>query len=94
VPVSTVQDIASSRSLNIDGEANADARAQASFRLAKADVLWWLAKAPNVSQAGISYTFTDKDRLNLKHQALAIYDDCGEESPEGSFTFGYKGEYL
>lgn len=93
VPVLTIQDIAESRGLNINDEASMEARSQTGYRLAKADVLWWLSKAPNVSQSGVSYAFTDKDRLNMRRQASAIYKDCGEELPEGS-TFGYKGEYL
>ncbi|MDL2310127.1 hypothetical protein LJC39_03310 [Parabacteroides sp. OttesenSCG-928-B22] len=92
VPLCAIQDIAETRGLDVESDASLEIRAQASFRLAKADVLLWLSKAPNISQAGISYNFTDADRLNFRRQASAIYQDCGESLPGSSY--GYKGERL
>lgn len=92
IPMCTIQDIAESRGLTLESDASMEVRAQPGFRLAKADLLLWLSKAPNVSQAGISYNFTDNDRLNFRRQASAIYQDCGETLPGASY--GYKGERL
>ncbi len=94
IPLSTLQDTAEARGLNLKEEASLEVRAQKSFRLAKADLLFWMSTAPNVSQAGISYNFTDNDRLNFKRQASTIYKDCGEELPGSSISYGYKGERL
>lgn len=92
IPQCTLQDIAENRGLDTGKEATPDVRRSNELRLAKADVMYWLSKAPNVSQAGISYNFSDSDRLNFKRQANAIYRECGEKLPESSF--GYKGERL
>ncbi len=92
IPLCTIQDIAESRGLSLDLEASLQVRVQPNFRLAKADLLQWLSEAPNVTQAGISYNFTDNDRLNFRRQAVAIYKDCGEALPGASY--GYKGELL
>lgn len=92
IPQCTLQDIAENRGLEPGKDVTPDVRRSNEFRLAKADVMYWLSKAPNVSQAGISYNFSDSDRLNFKRQANAIYRECGEKLPESSF--GYKGERL
>ncbi len=92
IPAYTLQDIATARGLNLENDANLEVRATSGFRLAKADVLMWLSGAPDVSQAGISYSFTDNDRLNFRRQASAIYKDCGEALSGASY--GYKGERL
>lgn len=91
IPLNTLKDIAENRELKPDDEANQDARKSKEYRLAKADVLTWLSQAPNVSQVGISYNFSDTDRLNFRQQATAIYKDCGE-TPKS--IFGYKGSRL
>lgn len=92
IPQCTLQDIAESRGFSLESEVTLELRSQRNFRLSKADVLLWLSKAPNISQAGISYNFTDNDRLNFRRQASAIYQDCGETMPGASY--GYKGERL
>lgn len=94
IPHYTLQDITEFRGLNLDSEMNIDIRKQVSFRLAQSDVLIWLSKAPNVSQAGISYTFTDEDRKRLRAEAEAISEDCGIETLPSSVVYGYKGENL
>ncbi|MDR0657690.1 MAG: hypothetical protein LBG18_01925 [Mediterranea sp.] len=93
IPLCTLQDVAEQRGINIESEATLEVRANNNFRLAKADVLFWLADAPDVSQAGISYNFTDTQRNNFRRQATEIYSDCGEPLPAGSAdSSGYVGE--
>lgn len=89
IPLNTLKDIAENRELKPDGEANQDARKSKEYRLAKADVLMWLSdKAPNVSQAGISYNFSEADKKNLKNEANTLYKECGEKPKS---IYGYKG---
>lgn len=91
VPLHTIQDIADARGLNMEAVADIETRKKDAFRLAKADVLKWLSQAPNVSQSGVSYSFTESERKSLRRQADDIYQDCGEV--DSSLTsFGYKGE--
>lgn len=91
IPQLTIQEIAETRGLTISVEATADERKKDAYRLAKADLFKWLSKAPNVSQAGITYSFSEAERRRMESQANSIYKDCGEV--DGSLTtFGYMGE--
>jgi hypothetical protein len=92
IPLNTLQDIAEERGIDIGGDVTLAVKASGAFQLAKADVFYWLSIAPNVSQAGISYTFSDSDRLNFKRRANAIYRRNGEVLPVKSF--GYKGKRI
>jgi hypothetical protein len=92
IPLCTIQDITEQRGINIESGSTIEVRATRGFRLAKADVLLWLSNAPNISQAGISYNFTDEDRRNFRRQATEIYEDCGEELPSAVDSLGYVGE--
>lgn len=91
VPLNTLKDIAESRELKPDEAASKEVRQSNEYRLAKADVLAWLAQAPNVSQAGVSYNFSDTDRLNFRQQAALLYKECGEKPKS---IYGYKGSRL
>lgn len=96
IPLGELDTIALSRGLDTDGEADRETLHSTGYRLATADVLIWLSEAPNVSQDGISYSFTDEQRKRFKARALAIMEACGEadEAKLGGVNFGYKGELL
>ena len=92
ISANSLTEIAENRGLSIDSEVTADVRGERGFMLAKADVLRWLSVAPNVSQSGVSYSFTAEERRLLKQQADDVYSDLGEDITDGSY--GYKGEDL
>lgn len=94
VPSLTLQDIAESRGLVLTDEVTTEMRGGKSLRLAKADVYKWLSTAPNISQSGITYTFTDAEKRMFRDQADDIYTDLNELNPSGSGRYGYKGESL
>jgi len=79
ISANSLTEIAENRGLVIDSEVTADIRGERGFMLAKADVLRWLSIAPNVSQSGVSYSFTAEERRQLKKQADDIYSDLGED---------------
>lgn len=68
------------------------------YQLARADVLMLLSLAPNVTQEGISYSFSDAQRADLAAQARQIYrrylptDD--PLYPKGKPRYGYAGSLL
>jgi hypothetical protein len=65
------------------------------YKLAKADILMWVASAPNVTQEGISYGLLATDRAELRAQAKAIYAELGEAIPEANKPkYGYQGDRL
>lgn len=89
---SAVAGIARGRRLSLDDEATAELMSSTGYRLAVADVLRWLSEAPDVSQGGQSYSFTDSQRTDMKLRADKIYSELAAGSP--SSIYGYKGSRL
>ncbi len=80
------------------GEAlTADIINGAAYNLVKADVFVWLSDAPDISQGGQTYGFTDEQRVRLRNEAYAIYREYGKDM-DGISTptplYGHKGSRL
>lgn len=84
---------ARSRGLDPEAEATKEMLGSKGYRLAKADVLMMLADAPDVTQEGISYSFTDEQRDSFRMSASIIYNESGE-GERGHAVYGYKGDRL
>ena len=83
VPLRTLVETAEKRGLDLDGEATAEVLKGKAYNLARADLFLWLSFAPDISQGGQSFSFTDKQRTRLRNQAEALY---AEFEPDGSAT--------
>ena len=94
VPFGELQSVAIIRGLNLDADADAALLRGNSFKLASADILTWVAEAPNVSQEGISYSFNEEQRKRLRARAAALYAEAGEAESGTGVTYGYKGSVL
>lgn len=97
IPERTVETAALRRGLSVTGEPTAETVASRAFRLCEADLCMWLYYAPNVSQGGQSYSFTDAQREMYRQRAKAIYKALGEDDSESSTSgvkYGYKGQWL
>ena len=94
VPLRTFNEIAAGRGLDLKGDTSLEVLRSKGYRLAKADVLMWLADAPNISQGGQSYTFSEEQRANFRRRADAIYAECEEDASLSKPKFGYKGKNL
>lgn len=94
VPPHTINGIAAVRGLTLTDNATGETLGGKQFRLAKADVLMWLSKAPDISQGGQSYSFTDEQRANLRREANGLYTECDEDKTAILPKFGYKGTRL
>ena len=68
-------------------------RRSAAFKRATANVWLWLSEAPNVTQDGISYSFSDGERNRMRAKGEALLAEIGD-SDEVDVEFGYKGEDL
>lgn len=90
----TLAEISESRGINLLSNINADDFKSKSYRLAKADLLYWLSFAPNVSQGGQSFSFSEEQRKAMKIEANAIYSELEPEKNAVMPTFGYKGDKL
>ena len=95
VPLRTLVETAEKRGLDLDGEATAEVLKGKAYNLARADLFLWLSFAPDISQGGQSFSFTDEQRTRLRNQAKALY---AEFEPDRSASqkpiYGYKGSRL
>lgn len=96
LPLPVIGTVAVKRGLSLIDEATPEEIKGSPYRLAKADLLAWLALAPNVSQGGQSFTFNEDERKHLRALAQALYEECGEDqqSAEMRPRYGYKGSRL
>lgn len=94
VPPHTLNGIAEVRGLALADTATRETLESKPFKLAKADVLMWLSIAPNVSQGGQSYSFSEEQRKNLRTEANGLYTECDEDKAAILPKFGYKGTRL
>ena len=96
IPMRTIEAISLKRGVDLDAVTTSDGVSSGAYRLALADLYVWLFFAPDVAQGGQSYSFTNAQRDWWKRQALAIYDELGDEddlSALGS-QYGYMGHKL
>lgn len=94
VPLRTLVEIAERRGLSLTSEATQAVLRGKDYKLATADLLLWLSLAPNISQGGQSYSFTDEQRQQFRNRANALFDEFGEETSSVQPTYGYKGSRL
>lgn len=95
VPLRTLDEVAERRGVSLADEATKEKLQSREYNLAKADLLLWLSFAPNVSQGGQSYSFSEEQRKQFKNTAYSLYNDFGEdETDKPKATFGYKGSRL
>jgi hypothetical protein len=74
----------------IDTEATTEVRKSKNFKRAQAKVYEFLADAPNVSQGGISFGFTDDERRRFRLKAGNLLDEVGDNNNSG-IEYGYMG---
>lgn len=95
VPLRTLTGIAQRRGLSLEAEATQAVTTGAAYNLSVADALIWLSYAPDVSQGGQSYSFSEDQRVRLRNRANTLYkefgaDGAGTQKP----IYGYKGSRL
>lgn len=93
IPLRTLNEVAERRGLDLDETATIEMIQSRGYNLAYADLLMWLSFAPQVTQGGQSYSFTDDQRMRMRNRASDIYEDY-EESNTGKGRYGYKGSRL
>ena len=94
IPLRTFVETAELRGLALAESATQEVMIGKAYKLAKADLLLWLSLAPNITQGGQSFSFTDEERVQFRNQAKALYDECGEVSTASKPIYGYKGSRL
>ena len=94
VPLRTLVETAERRGISLDSEATQEVMEGREYRLAKADLLLWLSLAPNITQGGQSFSFTDEQRRQMRNEAQALYDELEDETAVAKPIYGYKGNRL
>ena len=90
----TLLGIAEECGLEADAELCPDQRRTPEFKRAKAHVYLFLTTAPNLSQNGISFSFTSEERKRFKAMAHSLLSEIGDDvSMLGpGVRYGYRGE--
>ena len=91
IPAPVIENIMDAAGLGSDTETSAEVRQSEPFRRATAGVYQYLAEAPNVSQAGISYSFSEDERTRFAQRASNILAELGSDQ-ETEVEVGYFGE--
>lgn len=97
LPLRVLEEASVRRGLDLMEDATAAVLTSAAYNLAAADVLVWLAAAPDVSQGGQSYSFTDEQRSRLLSRAQALLAKYAADTDAATSTgvvYGYKGSRL
>lgn len=96
IPLRTITTVADKRGVKLTAEATQEVLKGKAFNLATADLLLWLSLAPDVSQGGQNYSFTDEQRKQFRTRANRLYDEYEAEDETGASTtiYGYKGDRL
>ncbi len=94
IPLRTIYEVAQRRGVVLDEECTFEIIRSNAYNLAYADLLMWLSFAPQISQGGQSYSFTDEQRLDFRDRANELYVEYDEEDKAPKARFGYKGSRL
>lgn len=96
IPLRTIEEIAERRGLSLNETANQVLLSGRNYNLALADLLLWLSRAPDISQGGQSFSFTDEQRKDFREGARALLRRFGDsvEAEENKPVYGYKGNRL
>lgn len=90
LPTPTAIAIALESGLDYQQQATQEVISSKAYKHAKAKVLQWLAGAPNVTEAGATYSFTDAERADFRKQATLLLADANADNL--TQPVGYVGE--
>ena len=91
IPAATIENIIEEAGLDAEADITKEMRASDQFKKAKALTYAFLSEAPNITQGGISYTFSEVERSRFQKKSSNLLAELGED--EGSdIPCGYIGE--
>lgn len=92
IPSATLQDIAEGCGLQADAELTPEVRSRKEMKRATARVYIYLITAPNISQNGVSFSFTAEERKQFKTLAKTLLNEIGDDTSAIGGKYGYVGE--
>lgn len=94
IPANIILEAGIKYGLDIEADATPETLKSKEYKLAKADMYKYLAGAPNISQNGISFSFTEDQRSMFLNLSSSIRKEVGVEDKESGQGYGYMGEDL
>lgn len=95
IPENVILEAGIKNGIEVNLEADKEVIESRGYKLAKADIYTFLAGAPNVSQNGISFSFSEDQREFFLSVASSIRKEEGVTDPTTSGQgYGYMGEDL
>lgn len=95
IPVATLDYILTTSDIDGAAEFSVSISQSAEYKRAEGYVFRYLSEAPNVSQGGVSYSFTADDRTRFANRAKSLLLAAGvEDEYETGVNFGFQGETL
>lgn len=94
IPQLSLENIVEECGLSVDDTATSALRETKPYKRAKARVYILLSEAPDVSQGGISYSFSDEDKKRFRMQAESLLDEIGDDLSALGDDYGWMGEDL
>lgn len=91
MPSSTIESILEEAGLDAVADITKEIRASDGFKKAKALAYAFLAEAPNITQGGISYTFSQDERSRFEKKSNSLLAELGEDGGS-DVPCGYVGE--
>lgn len=89
IPTATVESALSANGLSGSDEATESVLNSSAFKRAKSSVYMFLSIAPNISQGGVSFSFTAKEKDMFRRMASEL---LAEADSIGGECFGWMGE--
>lgn len=94
IPANIIMEAGIKYGLDTEADASPEVINSREYRLAKADVYTYLAGAPDITQNGISFSFSEDQRSYFLSVATSIKKEEGVEDPTTGQGYGYMGEDL
>ncbi len=92
IPQRTLNEYALRRGLSLSDEVTQEVLTGGAYNLTLADLLLWLSCAPNVTQGGQSYSFSEDQRTQLRNKANSLHAQFSDSTTKT--IYGYKGSRL
>ena len=92
IPAATIDNIIDEAGLDAEAEITKKMRASNEFKKAKALTYAFLAEAPNITQGGISYTFSEDERSRFAKKSNSLLAELEEDEAGTDVQCGYIGE--
>lgn len=90
IPAGVLAECALDAGCNPDAEVTREVRNSKEFKRAKAHVYNFLASAPNITQQGVSFSFSATERANFRKLAATLEAEANGDGTGG--VYGYVGE--